>query len=74
MLIADNEVVLEKYEHWKDLVKAEGLKVNSGKTKLIISAYSKGRTRGSAHVALCSMQVDCWLELSNVRQLWKISM
>ena len=56
VLIADSvEEVMGKYTVWKEGMEARGLKVNTGKTKVLISGVGEGSVekRGRWPCAVC---------------------
>ena len=53
VLIADSvEEVMGKYTVWKECMEARGLKVNSGKTKVLISGAGEGSVEKKREVVL----------------------
>lgn len=59
-MIADSvEEVMGKYPVWKEGMEARGLKVNTGKTKVLISGVGEGSVEKKREVALCCLYKRC---------------
>ena len=61
VLIADSvEEVMGKYTVWKEGMEARGLKVNIGKTKVLISGAGEGSVGKKRGMWPCAVEKRCW--------------